>query len=496
MDNGCCVPVGEAPILRRSPVCQPRRRSVHVQAITNNSVLVYPLGTGSVKPESLQLANTLWAFRLRHVQSKAMPIISAIGPATATFLLSQEGRAAAKELQDAQLDDADLPALLNRLRQRFDASRAGALVTLARLRRRAAAKFPKAEQLFFTAEALEQATAWDVAQQHAAWLDRHAPSGLLLDLGCGIGGDLLALAERRRVIAYELDPVRAAFAEANAASMSLAGQVEVRTRDWVADLHAGLLPAAAGAFADPARRVGERRVFRLDQLQPPIAPLLQLAAVVPALGVKVMPSVQDAELPAGCGVEFVSHQGVCKEAVLWFGPTNWRHKWATIVRGTSAEQIPSDDELPPLGELAPGQVLYEPDPALIRAGCLAWLCRHLNAHQFDPDIAYLTGDAGRGSEPGRELDRQARSLVQAFAIEEIHPFALKLLNQRLHALGVARVELKKRGFPVEPESLRPRLKLAQKGRDAVVIFTRVLDRSGAPHGDAHLMFIGRRLEGA
>ena len=327
------------------------------------------------------------------------------------FSCHRRGAQLQKSCSDAQLDDADLPPLLNRLRQRFDASRAGALVTLARLRRRAAAKFPQAGQLFFTAEALEQATAWEVAQQHAAWLDRHAPRGPLLDLGCGIGGDLLALAGRRRVIAYELDPVRAAFAEANAASMGLAGQVEVRPRDWAADLHAGLLPAAAGAFADPARRVGERRVFRLDQMQPPIAVLLQLQAVLPALGVKVMPSVQDADLPPGCGVEFVSHQGVCKEAVLWFGPTSWRRKWATIVRGrsagSSAESIPSDDEVPPLGDLAPGQVLYEPDPALIRAGCLAWLCRRLHAHQFDPDIAYLAGDAvpdrGPASPTGRRI---------------------------------------------------------------------------------------------
>ena len=491
MDNGCCVPVGEAPNLRRSPVCQPGGRSVHVQAITNNSVLVYPLGTGSVKPESLQLANTLWALLLRHVQSKAMPSISAIGPDTAMFLLSQEGRAAADELQHAPLDDAHLPQLLNRLRQRFDANEAGALVTLARLRRRAASKFPEANQLFFTAESLEQATAWEVAQQHAAWLDRYTPPGPILDLGCGIGGDLLALATRRQVVAYELDPVRAAFAEANTAALGLAGQVAVRTGDWVADLHGGRLPPAAGAFADPARRIGERRVFRLDQLQPPITPLLQLGAVVEALGVKVMPSVQDAELPGGCGVEFISHQGICKEAVLWFGPARWQHKWATIIQDGDAEHILSDDEAPPLGELVPGQLLYEPDPALIRAGCLAWLCRRLNAHLFDPEIAYLVGTAGGGPGPNHPVHTH----VQAFAIEEIHPFALKLLNQRLQALGVARVELKKRGFPVEPEALRPRLKLARQGRDAVVIFTRVADRDGSSHGDEHLMLIGRRLGG-
>ena len=214
-----------------------------------------------------------------------MPTQSAIGPHTVDFLLSERGRAAAAELAasgPAALADERLAPLLDRLRRRYTPTEAGALVTLARLRRRAAAKFPQAEGLFFTAEALEQATSFEVAAHHAAWLDRHAPPGPLLDLGCGIGGDLLLLAQRRRVIAYELDPVRARFAEANAAALGLADQVEIRVRDWVADMHAGALPPAAGAFADPARRHEERRVFHLDQMQPPIAALLALQQQTPA----------------------------------------------------------------------------------------------------------------------------------------------------------------------------------------------------------------------
>jgi hypothetical protein len=123
--------------------------------------------------------------------------------------------------------------------------------------------------------------------------------------------------------------------------------------------------------------------------------------------------------------------------------------------------------------LAAGQVLYEPDCALIRAGCLAELCRRLGAHLFDPEIAYLVGER-----------LEHTPLAQAFWIEEVHPISLRLLNGRLQALGVGRVELKKRGFPQEPESLRPRLKLARQGRDAVVIFTR--------RGDEHLMILGKR----
>lgn len=411
-----------------------------------------------------------------------MPVLSAIGPHTVDFLLSPEGRTAAAELVDQDLTDEKLAATLTNLRRRFLPEQAGALVTLARLRRRAAAKFPQASIMFFTEEALEQATAWEIAAMHADRLDRHAPPGPLLDLGCGIGGDLLALAERRNVVAYEMDPVRARFAQANATVLGFADQVEVRAADWVADMQAGRLPPASGAFADPSRRSGDRRVFRLAEMHPPITALLDLQAQIPTLGVKVMPSVADAELPANCGVEFVSHDGVCKEAILWFGAANWHRKWAAVLQKAGHDRpalnmlvVGEDTETPPIGPLVAGQVLYEPDCALIRAGCLASICRQLQAHLFDPEIAYLIS--------GKQ---QFTPLAQAFMVEEVHPFALKLLNHRLQTLGIGRVELKKRGFPQEPEALRPRLKLVRQGRDAVVLFTR--------RGDEHLMILGRRLQ--
>ena len=58
-------------------------------------------------------------------------------------------------------------------------------------------------------------------------------------------------------------------------------------------------------------------------------------------------------------------------------------------------------------------------------------------------------------------------------------------DQRLQALQIGQVELKKRGFPEEPEHLRPRLKLTPGGRDAVIFFTR--------RGDERILLIGRRM---
>lgn len=399
---------------------------------------------------------------------------TAIGLDMLDFLLSPPGRAAAAQLQHADLGERKQLALLTELRRVWGAQEAGALLALARLRQRAATKFPHADQLFFTAEALEQATAWPIATARAAWLDAYAPPGPVLDLGCGIGGDLLALAQRRPVMAIDLDPVRLRCAAANVATLGLADRVQLIQADWTQLLAEGALPNAAAAFADPARRVGQQRIFHLDQLQPPLTALLALQAQISALGVKVMPGVADREIPAGCGVEFISHAGVCKEAVLWFGPLAQRTRWASVHTAAGWLSLDTDLHPPPVGALPVPGYLHEPDGAVIRAHALGRLCTVLDAHLFDEQIAYLVSD-----------QRRTHPLVQSFWIEEVHPFSLKLLNARLQARGVGQVELKKRGFPLAPEELRPRLALVRGGRDGVVIFTR--------RGDERLMLIGERL---
>jgi SAM-dependent methyltransferase len=381
-----------------------------------------------------------------------------------------------KTLQQADLAQEHTLALLQPLRREFTAAQAGALLTMARLRQRAVHKFPQASSLFFTAEALEQATAWPIAQRRAAWIDAQAPPGPLLDLGCGIGGDLLALAQRREVIAFETDPVRIRLAEVNVAAVGLHHRVRFVQADWTQALADGSLPTAAAAFADPARRVNGRRVFAVEAMQPPLSQLLRLRQRIPHLGVKTMPGIQDAEIPAECGVEFISHAGVCKEALLWFGSLVKHARWASVAIGEDWFTLPGDGtQSPPVGSLNAGDYLHEPDPALIRAGAFIEICEKVQAHLFDPQIAYMVS-----SVPA------THPLVQTFVIHEVHPFNLKLLNRRVQALGYAIVELKKRGVPFQPEDLRPRLKLPTIGKAGAVIFTR--------RGDDRLMLIGERFK--
>lgn len=402
----------------------------------------------------------------------------AINETTVPFLFTSKADVALATLMCEDLGEAATLAHIASLRREFSAEEAGALLALARLRQKAEAKFPRAAELFYTAEALEQATAWPIATKRAAWFAERVPAGPMLDLGCGIGGDLLGLATLPPafgpIIGIERDPVRLQLAQANIDVLGLRHRVQLLETDWVALLHSGQLPNAMAAFADPARRVDGRRRFSLHQIAPPVTELLALQQQIPLLGVKVMPGVRDDELPAGCGVEFISHDGVCKEAVLWFDQLAVHERWASVHTATGWHELVADEEPAPLGEIFPGSYLHEPDPAVIRASALGRLCADISGHLFDRQIAYLVS-AGYQPHP----------LVQSFRIDEIHPFQLKLLNRRLQALEIGQVELKKRGFPLAPEELRPRLKLADGNRAAVVIFTR--------RGSERIMLIGERV---
>ncbi len=245
---------------------------------------------------------------------------------------------------------------------------------------------------------------------------------------------------------------------------------------WTAELATGRLPNAAGAFVDPARRQGDKRFFRLAQLQPPLAAWLKLREAVPTLAVKVMPGIDLAEVPAGAGVEFISHEGVCKEALLWFGAPAIHPRWASVHTPACWYTL-REMGAPPLGPLAAGMVLHEPDPAVIRAGAFQMLCELLQAHLFDPEIAYVVSHS-----------TQTHPVVQSFRILEVQPFALNLLQTRVQALGWGTLELKKRGAPFAPESLRKRIKLTQGNRPGVVIFTR--------RGDVRIMILAERMAAA
>jgi hypothetical protein len=186
---------------------------------------------------------------------------------------------------------------------------------------------------------------------------------------------------------------------------------------------------------------------------------------VPSAVVKVAPGLDHDRVPDGIEAEWVSVGGSIVEALLWGrGPSRtWRR--ATLVRGGAVLELTADADPGPAPVGPVRGWLHEPDPALIRSGLMSLVAADLGATLVDPTIAYLTSDAPADS-----------PWVSSYRVAEVLPFNLKKLKALLRARGVGRVVVKKRGSPIEPETLARQLRGPGTG-SAVVVVTRV---AGAP----------------
>jgi hypothetical protein len=196
------------------------------------------------------------------------------------------------------------------LRRTASAEQVAATLTQLELRSKAVAKFgADAHRMYFTPEGLEQATRARVAAHRAARLVAFE-TRTLIDLGCGIGGDLVAASRAGLTTAgVDLDPLRVAVAEANLAALGLPGAV------GVADATRVDVSPFDVAFADPARRSERGRTFRADDWTPSwtfVEALLTGDACV-----KVAPGIPHSLVPQEVEAEWVSDQGEVKEAALW-----------------------------------------------------------------------------------------------------------------------------------------------------------------------------------
>lgn len=359
-------------------------------------------------------------------------------------LLTPAGQEALQAAAVLQPREADFLTHFQTLQRSYPDEPARAALEIAILRGEAGAKFPFAEKMYFTREALEQASAWQVATYRA---ERYRLFDLALDLGCSVGGDTLALAGAAVTLGIDLDPLRLLMARANLAALGLEMRAALLQADLSQELPLSRLPGKVGMFFDPARRAGGRRVYSVRAYQPPLEIIRQWLIGTPALGVKISPGVRLDELSGyEAEVEFISLAGELKEAVLWFGPLRGPTRRATVLPGPHS-MTGSGERLPPLLS-EPGAWLYEPDPAILRAGLVRTLGQQLGAAQLDPDIAYLTA-----------AEWQPTPFARAWQVEDWFPFGLKRLREYLRVRGVGRLTVKKRGSPLQPEALIRELRL-------------------------------------
>ena len=377
-------------------------------------------------------------------------------------LRSPAGAAALALAASLPLQAAQRLRTLALLRKELPADLAAAALEMTLLRVHAAAKWSRGAAMWWTRPALEQASSELVARHRvrrfAAWDAVH-------DLCCSVGGDALALAlAGHAVTGIDLDPVRLALAEANAEVWGVSERMQWRYEDVTTT---AITPGAA-LFFDPGRRAGERRVWQPRDYQPPLDTARQWFGVAAGGGIKVAPGLDYDALPWPCEVEVVSLHGEVKEAVLWWGALQQGTRSATLLPGGAALHWQA---VPEVAVRPPGAFLYEPDGAVIRAHLVEQLAHQLDATKIDTDIAFLTSDA-----------LVATPFARAFAVHETLPFNLKQLRARLRSLDVGKVVVKKRGSPIDPQTLERQLRLVGS-RSLTVILTHIQGRPSVILGE-------------
>ena len=347
-----------------------------------------------------------------------------ITPRALAYFRTDSGRLLLRQAAD-QTDD--YWHLQDRLRQRFPAEMCRAALSLVALRQKAAAKFSQAGQMFFDRDGLEMASGEEPAAYRA---ERLGAVGLVIDLCCGIGGDLLALGQRNRVWGIDCNRTRLMMARLNAEGLG-SGQAAFAVAD--ADC---LVPRADAVFLDPARRQGQRRSRWGSDYSPSLSLVHQLRGRVANLVVKVSPAVREDDLEGAEEDNFVSTRGQCREAVLYFGSRARGGRSAVVLPGPHILEAAASQ---PKIEVAPvGAYLYDPDPAVVRAHVVEELALQLDAWKLSSFSAYLSSE--------REL---LSPFARTYAVLECLQYNRKRLQQHFAAQGMYALEIKKRSISLD-----------------------------------------------
>ncbi|HVT29867.1 MAG TPA: class I SAM-dependent methyltransferase [Lacipirellulaceae bacterium] len=378
------------------------------------------------------------------------------------WLTGSDARALLEELA---AEKSPLHLVVSRLRRRVTQNQTHLLIEQTELRRRAAAKFTRADQMFFTATGLEQATDEWVARYKASRFAAQRVGGRagdIADLCCGIGGDLVAFAKTFRAVGVERDPIAAHFAAVNVGA-------EVRAVD-ATDFN---LDGFAAFHIDPDRRPTDRRTTSLEYCQPNREAIEQLLRHLPDAAVKLAPAtVVPREWAERCELEWISRDGECRQLVAWHGSLAQRpgRRCATILSATRGYAPRTVVGIPrqvlPIAE-KPNRYVFDVDPAVLAAKLKGSLAAEHQLSALGDGPTYLTGP--------HALDDAA---LACFEVDDVAPLHPTMLAKYLSARGIGRLEIKKRGIDIDPEELRRQLKL-RGDNGATLLVTQVAGRARA-----------------
>jgi hypothetical protein len=354
-------------------------------------------------------------------------------------LRTEEGRALLAAVADVR---APGPSDLTRWRKSAPSECVAAAVRLVEARRRGRAKFFRADEMWFDAKGLEQATPETVARYKARRFE-----GKVADLCCGIGGDTLALAEHCSVLAVDANAGMCRRTAWNATVHEVVNRV--LTIQSTAERFS--VPGDMLVHIDPDRRAGTRsRARSVSDYAPGLEVLQSLLATTRGGAIKLGPA-SDYESHFGSldvELELISLDGECKEATVWFGSLAGCRRRATVLPGGASWTDREGVSISAAAVVPLSGWVYDPDPALVRSGLLDGFALAHGLGRCAAGVDFLTGIAFVSS-----------PFLSAFEVEEVVPLDIKILKRLAAERDFGSLEIKVKGLNHRPEELRRQLRL-------------------------------------
>lgn len=360
------------------------------------------------------------------------------------------------------------------------------LVSLQAKARRVFGEPPREDTLWSVQQqALQQSTPLEVARLKASWFGE----GCVLDICCGLGGDLLAIARRGPAVGVDREPSLVRCATENLAIAGL--QADVRCED-VLRWPTGRLPAGTDwIHVDPDRRPDGRRHTRPEDFVPPWTLVRQWLGDCRGGLVKLAPATSLTSATTGdMHRTWISLGGRVREQTCVAGelldrPWLVQHEMrsggrsAIVLREGRCHVFSEDsDDSPSRGGDAKtgqsdistvthsasepvitrssafkgvGRYLVDPDPSIRASGLTLAFAAKTGCRTIAGPAGFLTVDAD-------EVGSGVQGLARSAEVLEVVPAREKKLRHALRTRDAFADVIKARGSEIDPDVLQRRLR--------------------------------------
>lgn len=341
-----------------------------------------------------------------------------------------------------------------------------------RLRKKANAKcgeiFSSPLSVVPDSEVVEQASSTLTAEYVAALIDEGA---VVADLTAGLGVNTYHFSKRaKKVFAVEIDSKRAEALNTNLREAGIEN-VELANENCIEWLEKTGMEFDV-VFADPARRTSGKRIVRLEECSPDISKILPILKGGPRVLVKASPlldiSLVFKQYPSLSGVHIVEVGNEVKELILDINLTADNKPSAQFIRccrlspdGENGiyefnwlgdNRLVTVEYLAENSKLNEGDYIYEPSPAMMKAGCWGALMNQFpGMKKFSKDTHLFSSGERYENFPGR-----------VFRLEKF------LHSNDLKGMKGAEMNVISRNHPAKAAEIERRYRFIPSGNDYVI----------------------------